>query len=383
MYYSLKQSAKPKYKLIPFLFAFYTAFSFFDFFFIGSMGSISKFFAIFLIGLVFLSKINKKMHIENHTIFSVLWMLWAAISLLWASGTSNGIDILMGYGMNVLLLFAMYNADWNKDSYDLYKNVFYAAGILLVFIALFGSTTYRETTTRSTISLLGRNMDPNKLVYLMLPSLAFTLEHFTTGKLFKRVCAIGFSLIWFYVAFSTGSRSGLIAAIAVVCVYFFFESRGKKQKSYLLTFFVFAVVILLFYDKIISSFGSEISNRLNVSSFSEGDTRLVIWENALKTFYRENPFLGLGVGSYRLMYGQEVHNLFVQTLTETGLQGLILFLTPIVCMFKDAYKRKDSLSMAMLFGIVIAVFFLNGYSEKFLWNILIFSVLSRYNKKSA
>jgi O-antigen ligase len=93
-------------------------------------------------------------------------------------------------------------------------------------------------------------------------------------------------------------------------------------------------------------------------------TRFIIWEEALK-LYIERPILGIGFRSYNQLssflrgkfsafQGQNIHNMYIQLIVETGIIGFFLYLMILVNLailaFNGIRKVRERKFYPIVFG---------------------------------
>lgn len=174
------------------------------------------------------------------------------------------------------------------------------------------------------------------------------------------------------------SRSGIISIVLLIPFYLIFRLIGKaKVKANWQRITVFISVLFI-------SFALFQITRLNdrmksgINSISDGsykqaairDGRVIIWHSALKII-RENAVFGVGIGDvkdelmkeYQIAGNKDliekrynVHNQFLEIAVESGLIGLLFFLTLMGYMIRTAFKTKNILYS--LFLIMIIIFFM-------------------------
>lgn len=133
----------------------------------------------------------------------------------------------------------------------------------------------------------------------------------------------------------TGSRTGYVAVFAVaIAVYF--RSRARKQYLLWATIAV-AISVFLVPQQYRERFSTIFSGQEREGSSRE--TRIQILVDAV-TVFKENP-LGVGVGGFPVVrerrFGrtQDTHNLYLEVLTNLGIQGGIAFLVFLSTLFAD------------------------------------------------
>ena len=92
---------------------------------------------------------------------------------------------------------------------------------------------------------------------------------------------------------------------------------------------------------------------------SSAETRLVLWEDAIKLFKR-NPVSGTGFETYEFMGRvgpyRDTHNYYVKVLAETGVVGMVLYLVLLWKLFRSGsslfYGSEDPFWQAIGLGFV-------------------------------
>jgi O-antigen ligase len=167
------------------------------------------------------------------------------------------------------------------------------------------------------------------------------------------------------------SRTGILIAILLLPYYFFRKVKKLKKSKFLfigiLVIMILSLPLLLknqrveyLYDKIMNNetYGTEVE-----------EPRFIIWKSAM-TIFKNNPFLGVGIGDVRTELAKEyeragktdmavskpnAHNQFIEVLLETGIIGFIMFISLIFIMFRIAIL-DDNLLYGVFIMIILAFF---------------------------
>lgn len=95
-------------------------------------------------------------------------------------------------------------------------------------------------------------------------------------------------------------------------------------------------------------------------------TRLTYYKDSF-TIFKNNPVFGAGGGAWLALYPQyqsesysstEAHNLFLQTLVETGALGVLTLIVLILLLIKSslkAFREKDTLKTSLLVAILLLI----------------------------
>lgn len=131
----------------------------------------------------------------------------------------------------------------------------------------------------------------------------------------------------------TGSRGAFLATLALVCLYL----AQKYQVSLKTISIASAVVVVAFM------LAPENLTQTRDSSKS-AQNRVDVWAQGLGML-GENPLLGVGRGNF-VAYTRTIiaHNSAIEIAAETGLVGIFLWLSLIVCSFRAAYLRLQAAS---------------------------------------
>lgn len=218
------------------------------------------------------------------------------------------------------------------------------------------------------------------------------------GKILRVVCALLFIYMILAVALSFTRASWLSLAISLLFyVLFAFKVRFKYIVSLgavvVIALFVNLDSLLIDLSRNKNESDDNIENHLqsvaNVTSDPSNMERLNRWSSALR-LWEEKPILGWGPGTYTFQYGQfqmpnemtiistnagtlgGVHSEYLRPLAESGILGLVFYVTFVFYVFSLGFKHQrvlsgsaKYLSLAAFLGLV--TYFthgvLNNYTE--------------------
>ena len=126
--------------------------------------------------------------------------------------------------------------------------------------------------------------------------------------------------------------------------------------------------------------------RLSITSVIEdgGSQRLGIWKLLWEKFYNSDIgsfFLGSGTGTvitFTGNYYRVAHNIYLETLVELGIIGVILLLFQYFSFFFKAVKNDNKVYASLMFAYIIMGLTLSIYRYKPLF--LIFLIIMIHNK---
>lgn len=204
---------------------------------------------------------------------------------------------------------------------------------------------------------------PNVLAGFLVIALIF----FLTNLLFqtnRRIRIISFLLITFgtIVLFLTLSRAAIVTWVACVVVAVFFAKQKNKK-------IIMALILVLVLTSLLTPFF--IGRFLDSSSYSEALSQRLALQQAAWRMFISHPWLGVGLNNFysqlptfflgKINFGfiQPVHNIFLLTLSQTGIGGFILLLVIILLSFVSSFtylktiKRLGVFTMLSLLAVLL------------------------------
>jgi O-antigen ligase len=151
------------------------------------------------------------------------------------------------------------------------------------------------------------------------------------------------------------SRTGLISAIAVIILLLAIKFRINLGivfiKAVPITIFTlgFILTLLIMPENYRNLWFGSISKELIQNSGTTA-TRIEVWKISIDLF-KENPIAGVGVGNFsnlakerwtlaKKYKGVVVHNSYLSILSQTGLVGLLLYLSWNILLIRRLFKNS-------------------------------------------
>lgn len=242
---------------------------------------------------------------------------------------------------------------------------------------LYGNSDFSEWTGRST-SFLGHPNALGAYLNLILP-LSLGCSLLGDDRLLRRVSVVTTVLATIALA-CTQSRAPYLAfgVMAVFAIWYFVAGSRKKKLALTVCLLILAIGIYSFSVWLAPK-------RFEVSGDQSTIIRLMLWGVAW-TLFQSAPVLGIGLGSFPLIYhlylpssrfiplGLEVHNVYIELVTETGVLGLLAFLFLIARALKEAsrdLRSNEWLARALAFGMtsgVLAMLLESFFDHNLLWS---------------
>jgi O-antigen ligase len=223
------------------------------------------------------------------------------------------------------------------------------ATLILTGMALFAQS---RLMGRLTVDF-GMFSNPNDLaqVLLLAVPLLFTINIPGSNIFFKIVSAAAAAPM-IVAILQTGSRSGLLALLAMIAITFFRVGYRGKVAIALIIVAGGALVVTKVPDEVVDRyryiFGGEaqdVSEESEAVAVASAASRKELFLQSLRLTIR-NPILGVGLGNFqhasvqetssvgkRAMW-RETHNMYTQVSAETGLPGFCLYFGSVFVLFR-------------------------------------------------
>ncbi len=321
----------------------------------------------------------------------VLFLGWAALSAQWslsAQLTATGIFNLMA----LVLLFGVLSlvrvdavVMRNAQIAIVFSGA--AAGLyaLAQLLLLGGLPVEGDAGARFGADILGAN---NTAAALLLPLAVALPRAVSAARRSERLVNAAAALLVGVAIVLSGSRGGLLAAVVVFIVIFISTPSGRR------TLAIFGVVALGALVIVLATNPGGVGSRQTGHTTSSG--RSDIWRIAQKAC-ESYCLAGSGWATFPRVYQEtqpevpesrvlvrgtayEAHNIWIESLIQVGLPGLVLLGTGLVLTFRDIRRLPQRLRgppLAAFIGTLTASMFLSNFEYKFFWLVLTFVALCR------
>ena len=316
---------------------------------------------------------------QNSIMFYFLFLVFAICSFVWckysAFFVSRMLTYLFYFAISTLLFLLKPSS---REAKYLILCLFLGGLCAGILVAFTNSTIYLGG--RETITLFGRIIDPNILSISIVISIViglYWLLFYRIRLLLKLVVSI-FIAILLYSIFLLGSRGCFYALI--VSLFFLIFAYFKKQKSVfvggLVSLSLLALFVVFYFE--MTTVGNvtrfSLDNLLGSGKYGSAN-RVQIWSAGFKAFLNR-PIFGYGTGAspyaiqeFYKYYGS--HNTFLLILIEYGLIGFAVFSIWAFKIIRDCSLCKSKLYSFIFLSLSICVFFVDGFSTKIFWSIMI------------
>ena len=237
--------------------------------------------------------------------------------------------------------------------------------------------------------------DPNFFAQIVVVVIPLSLERFLHEKnLLLRLAALWGFLASVFTTIITYSRGGLLSMVIALLVLFWFYPPKRTHVPFIILGFVVFVMILPpnYLDRLFTLtdyFGAPSSSRVEELSLQGR-----LSENlAALEMVKANPLFGVGLNSYTYLFPyyskslglalvsteREAHNLYLESLAETGIIGFLFLCILLVSSFRVMLKARAAFLKSGLndqAGMVVG--YLAGFTGYFFAAIFIHNGFPRY-----
>lgn len=314
---------------------------------------------------------------------SMLLLLGILVSTFSNDNPLVGLGIFKGWFLIPMLFsFLLYTRIKSRSQLEqIFWSIYLSSavvGLISLAYKIAGIVTYDNRLSAFYLS-------PNQLAMSLSPGVFFgfyfLLKPSAQQKIFTARNALHLVLIFALLLplYYTYSYSAWFAVFITLSVILFSVNASKKYLMSLFLFLIFSMLILVALQTNTEKF----SSLSTFSSRSSLASRQTIWQVS-KLIITENPVLGIGPGNFQLAYLSlqpkftpylewavpQPHNLFLAFWLQSGILGLVGFLSLLFLIFQGLWKtiknKKDSALAAPLLGFFLYTI-LHGLLDTTYW----------------
>lgn len=313
------------------------------------------------------------------------FIFWTVASLAWSLDPATGMKRLP----SVVALFGVYivaaNFQITKKELSRVLLLTVAGGAIAASIIIFQYAHNITFEGRAVLMVNGTEANPNELAAsLILPSSLALCGLLARGSRLKKGVLLGALVVITTSIFLSMSRGSLLALAAALLLCMF--RIGVSKRLMLVSLLGLPLLFLpsLFYQ------------RLEESLTGRGTGRYDIWLAGAQ-IVKDHPIIGVGLANFPIAYTKvagyahifpshgyvrEAHDAYLQVCAETGIIGLILFLTALGAQLKEvraSMSRGIDYSAIALeaacWGMLVAALSGNIQWNKSFWLVFILLAL--------
>lgn len=356
--------------------------------------------SVFLVFLIFFTLVfisfKGKLKIANRITYNWVWFIVLAVLLISYLPADQYISV---YADLIVFICGILIIVLSGDNISIYKlsikvikvmSLYYAISIWVQLLLPPLYDIYLAIlTVKDRISVVDmRNL--NGMYTGFSTNCGFTAAHLSAGILcyistfkMKRKKGLLTLLFLFISLLMTGKRSTFVFLLfSIVFLYIISAKKREKLKVYISIYFVSLTMVLLYI--MLGGLFSMIPAVARITQTIDGillgldvsSNRTIYYDYAWELF-QNNPWLGIGWGNYRnstlghvtWVNTVEVHNIYLQMLTEMGIIGFLGMVIPMVIVWiktKKFYKELISVQASGNTTWKVLFFYSLGYQTFFL-----------------
>lgn len=315
------------------------------------------------------------------SVWPYLFLLASLVASFLAEDKGRALGIFKGWFLFPIILYVLVINNFKRDNFTKLAILIYASLITISLWAIFqkigiigqlfyqvGDDSFKQYITEG--RAFGPFESPNYLAMFLVPMIFLSLPIFREVKnkfgKFLLMLLYCLPLAALYFTTSRGGAVALATSILAFLLFLYFKSkafRGAIERQSNILIFGLIIVATIF---LISSARKIVPNQ-------GGDNiRKEIYKYSL-TMIRENPLMGIGLGSFQkkidqisanngsfqefgIRYALHPHNLYMAMWLNLGLVGLIIFIILLGIIIKNLFKNKNEIFLrSCLFAALIAV----------------------------
>jgi O-antigen ligase len=315
-----------------------------------------------------------------------VFVVWCWTTLIWS--VAPELTIRYGTSLVALWIFAWMAWEFARSPRQLQWLLFaYCAGTVLALVTLLVAfRSVNLSRTEEEVRFTGGGVNPNSFAFeaiVAVPILLYLAAEASRRHQLRRylywatvpVAALGL--------FLTGSRGGVLSLIAGIATIFVLSGYRDWRTRLIIVCMAIAGAFLV-YAFLPAALLSRLSHSTEVGS-SLGP-RLELWFSSIAAWIRQ-PLTGVGFAANAAALAQMqatrvgvAHNVFLSILLGSGLIGLVLFLVPLVMIFRTAWrlpKREKFLWFPVLIMWLVTGLSTNMETDKTTW--FVFSMVLAFS----
>lgn len=324
-----------------------------------------------------------KVRLDRLLIIPILYIMVLIFSSFYSINSTDTMQRIITLALNIGIIIFLSLRSYNIKEINILKRaVLYSGWLVLVLMLLYSDTN--NMRGRLTIVVNGYLQDPNYLIGFVIFSIIYYLDEIVK---FSKKSSVIKIMIFFTFIFLTGSRGGLIAVIGSLIFCFIIlminnKSRNESIFKLIINIIIFGILLGVIIGKLPEDLIARYTYESTIGTGGTG--RMPIWINVMKQYSQLptlNKLFGVGAGTIKhLTFGKSAHNIWLETLIETGIIGIFVLFSFYLNYLKKAFEMKEHIIISSFIGYIIMGMSLSLYSYKPIWNIMLLIIIIKNNK---
>ena len=292
----------------------------------------------------------------------VLFALAMSAEFLLGAKVNQSFYLSLQYVIVVLFfLFASIRNDWEKcfQKIMLASGVVYVISTIYCYIKGIGYLPFVNDAFAGKTGIAGITNHYSLNGIMLVNALIVFFPIFLLEEKNKRKNSIYLALILVALVFCNKRAHFLFGLIAVLCAYLVYTYKDKNKYFKYILFITLGLIIYVVLMNTSTSFKTLIGRFSDMSQDDNLTGRYYYWGIALGTFMN-NKLTGTGWLTTRILMEHDVHNTYIQILSELGILGAIIlygfFMYSFFCTIKSFMFVSKNKNRIIRFNIIMTMF---------------------------
>lgn len=352
--------------------------------YLGTISRVLGLVSIFIAMLVVL--IDRKVNeLPLALILMGMFVVWNILSYLWSVNPTHTLVRVVTYAQLLAMVWLVWELCKTSEQVGKVMQVL----IFGMWISMSEMLLTYFTAAGDIHRVTAAGFNPNRIGLMLswgIP-IAWYLSLTTKSTLFKILNAAYLPAALFCIVL-TASRSAFISALVACLIIPFTIQSTRFNAAYISSILIVGLIVLFsifIYSDGFSNLEQNVERLTGTKEMvQEGQLshREVIWQAGFKVF-SEHALIGVGAGSFgfaveSILGGRwSAHNTYLSILVDTGIVGLILFISTFIIAFIPNLKSGTlERNLFIILFLALAVSFIPNHSEtdKTVWLIVALSL---------
>lgn len=336
-----------------------------------------------LVGCLFYMK-DTKIHLDRFFVVPILYVMMVTVTMFYSYDVlvTKQRTISIGFNIAAILVLSMFSYN-KRELGKIKKAMVYSGWFILLLMTFYSNISLMDA--RLIVVVNGAFQDPNYLCGFLIFTIIYYFEEFMQKR---KKSAFVIMCVFIVFVLLTGSRGGLVATLGSILFYAVIWIKHKRFNfSSIIKLLSLIFLLSIFFNIALDILPASVAQRYDTSFTltDEGAGRWHIWESILYNYKASTEFnklFGWGAGTIRYFtYSGDVgHNIWIESLMEIGIIGVVILLIFYLTYFKKACKMHEYIAAASFVGYMIMTMSLSLCSYKPIWNVILLIMLLKNGK---
>lgn len=340
--------------------------------------------------------LHEKIKLDRVSKLACAFIGWGVITCLWAHDPVISLKYILRLIQLVAIYVLILNYCRSQRHLDVITLSFAAGAVVAATVAIFMRATYLGSETASARSTLSEDFNPNYFSAMLVTGTILIFYHlYKTRYNVLRVFLVLSIIPVMYSIILSQSRTAWIALPTSLLISLILATKNLKliKKALVIVTILIGVFTSAYYAGIIDE---AIVKRYRTLTSGDNTTatsgRTEIWKVGLEMIRDTFP-LGVGFKNYKVVFleyapdakviienPKVAHNVFLESLAETGLVGFILFMSIFIYLFRCIWHIGDPVTRLIQMWLFVSFVLISAVGTSlfrpWFWFVLVLVALA-------